>query len=293
MNRVPQSMKDTPNWCLWKAEERNGKTNKVPYSPNYNGHASSSNPNTWSTYEKAYKRFKDNISIYSGLGFQLSGSGLIFIDLDHCIEGATPSRMAKDFLNVLDGGYCEVSQSGTGLHFFVRGEIPHFHAVADKEVTYKGTEHNAIELYNSGRFCACTFNTIHSEEPMPVSNELIQLLKDCGIDFEKAHRERHRRRQRATRNASRSNNQILDVLELIDPTECNYSEWYQVGAALKAEGFNVEVWIDWSAKDPSRFNERACYKKWESFKRESGQMVTAGTIFYIWEKQANIRNGRI
>lgn len=299
MNRVPDSMRQTANWCLWKAEERNGTTAKVPYDPNYDGHvsiydghASSTDPHTWSTYEKARKRYADNTNFYNGLGFQLSGSGLIFIDLDHCIEGGTPSRMAKDFLNVLDGGYCEVSQSGAGLHFFVRGEIPHFHTVADREVTYKGTEHNAIELYNEKRFCACTFHTIRSEEPLPVSNALIRLLQDCGIDFEKEHRERQRRRQRATRNTSRSNSQVLDVLELIDPIECSYTEWYQIGAALKAEGFSVDNWIDWSAKDPNRFHENECYKKWESFKRESGAMVRAGTIYHVWKKQANMRNRR-
>lgn len=30
VKNIPVAMKDKPNWCLWKLEEREGRTTKVP-----------------------------------------------------------------------------------------------------------------------------------------------------------------------------------------------------------------------------------------------------------------------
>lgn len=77
---------------------------------------------------------------------------------------------------------------------------------------------------------------------------------------------------------------LAEVIEGIDPAVCSYEEWYQVGAALKHEGYPCSVWESWSARDTERFRPGECAKKWESF-RGSNTPVTGGTLVSIARAQ--------
>ena len=71
---------------------------------------------------------------------------------------------------------------------------------------------------------------------------------------------------------------LLSMLEAIDPAGLNYTEWTQVGMALKHEGLTAYDWDQWSARDASRYKPGECYKKWESFNEGAGRIVTGGTL---------------
>ena len=71
-------------------------------------------------------------------------------------------------------------------------------------------------------------------------------------------------------------NNLLEVLKYINPSDCDYQEWVNVGMALKHEEYSVTDWDDWSRTDP-RYHTGECEKKWPSF-NGSGSPVTAGTI---------------
>ena len=73
---------------------------------------------------------------------------------------------------------------------------------------------------------------------------------------------------------------LTELLKYIDPATCDYSEWAQVGMALKEEGFPVSAWEDWSAGDPARFHAGECAKKWRTFNGASSP-VTGGTIYQM------------
>ena len=74
---------------------------------------------------------------------------------------------------------------------------------------------------------------------------------------------------------------LEEALQFIDPSSCNYEEWCNVGMALKYEGYPVTVWADWSRRDPARYHEGECEKKWLSFNGGSHESVTAGTIILM------------
>lgn len=76
------------------------------------------------------------------------------------------------------------------------------------------------------------------------------------------------------------NNNLTDLLKYIDPAGCDYTEWVQVGMALKEEGYPVSVWEDWSAGDMRRYHPGECDKKWRSF-TGTETPVTGGTIFQM------------
>lgn len=69
---------------------------------------------------------------------------------------------------------------------------------------------------------------------------------------------------------------ILEALKHIDVAKLSYQEWVNVGMALKAEGFNVDVWDNWSRND-TRYKAGECERKWKSFNGSSNP-VGAGTI---------------
>lgn len=75
------------------------------------------------------------------------------------------------------------------------------------------------------------------------------------------------------------NETILEALEALDPSLCTYSEWVQVGMALKAEGLPCSYWESWSARDSGRFVSGECEEKWNTFD-DTGK-TNGGTIIYL------------
>ncbi len=73
---------------------------------------------------------------------------------------------------------------------------------------------------------------------------------------------------------------IEQALEYIDCSTLNYTEWIQVGMAIKEAGMCCEVWDKWSAKDSRRYTPNGCEKKWDSF-NGSSQPITQAYIFKL------------
>lgn len=157
LNSIPTSLKELPQWLMWKLEQRRGdKPTKLPYQTN-NQLAKSNDATTWTTFEAVAKRSK--LPGFSGIGFVFAvGDPFIGIDLDGCRHPDTGriADWATEIANKLDS-YTEVSPSGTGIKVFARGlwrietgkklELP-AEFVCDKSP--------AIEIYDRGRYFAVT-----------------------------------------------------------------------------------------------------------------------------------------
>lgn len=143
---IPPSMRDARRWLGWKAtpaktkdgEDYLDKVPKRPHAPDQN--ASSTNPDTWGTFNKA-------VSVYqrgsvNGIGFALC-EGWFGVDLDGVIDPETNEMepAAKEIVSRLNT-YTEVSPSGTGVKCFLRGHVPESKkGIADgMEVEVYGTE---------------------------------------------------------------------------------------------------------------------------------------------------------
>lgn len=157
-NFIPNALKAQKNWVLWRLEtNKDGRSTKIPYSAVYNGKASSVKPTGWTDYDNAMKVLNNNPDKYSGLGFMLGSSRLIFTDIDHCInEDGALSDTAKDVIGAFsDKTFVEVSQSGSGLHIFSYGEID----------SNFNNRKSGVEMYKDKRFCALTGNAFIAAEP--------------------------------------------------------------------------------------------------------------------------------
>ena len=88
---------------------------------------------------------------------------------------------------------------------------------------------------------------------------------------------------------------LRELLEYIDPAQCSYEEWLNVGLALHQEGYPMFIWEEWSADDRKRFHEGECAAKWESFGRYAGKLVTGATITQMakengWTSKRKLEN---
>ncbi len=120
---IPQELKDSPSWTLWKKEIRDGKDAKVPYQVD-GTRARSNDPSTWVKMDTAIMAYQD-IGGYDGICFMMpvEPSGIVFIDIDHCINDGVIEPWAQEVIDDFNS-YTERSQSGNGLHILIRGEKP-------------------------------------------------------------------------------------------------------------------------------------------------------------------------
>lgn len=130
---------------------------KVPMQATRPCPASSTNPATWSSFEEAVEAVENGY--YDYIGFVFNDNGIVGIDLDDAVDtfeytnlGLLETRSVRQLsplannIQKLCSSYTEVSKSGTGLHIFVKGDIP-----------FKGKNNLAgVEMYKTARFFIMT-----------------------------------------------------------------------------------------------------------------------------------------
>lgn len=135
---IPVELTSRPRWV-----RRTGR--KVPLTV-HGDVASSTDPSTWSRYAYAAAS-----AAGAGLGFVLDGDGVVCLDLDHALVDGELLPWAQRIVDAAGPTWVEVSQSGTGLHVWGRGSLPHGRRIA--------VGSGSVELYGIGRYIAVTGRT--------------------------------------------------------------------------------------------------------------------------------------
>jgi putative DNA primase/helicase len=141
---LPAAMVTRKQWLCWRAEDRDGKTTKVPVDPSTGSYASTTDPEMWTDFATA-RKYAETEGI--GLGFVFADCDpLVGIDLDHCrdVDSGALADWAEDIIARLDS-FTEISPSGTGVHVIVKGELPDGR-----------NRHGDVELYETSRFFTVT-----------------------------------------------------------------------------------------------------------------------------------------
>lgn len=169
---IPHELKERHQWVAYKivpSLDPDKKDQKIPIDVKTGKGASSTNPKTWTSFDEVLD-FLDEWERYEHSHFDkkqgelvgvVMGPGYVFskddpytgIDLDDCInhEGSVEPWADKIVSNL--NSWTEVSQSGKGLHTFVRGKKPG-----------KKCRKEKIECYDQSRFFAMTGNSIGPTE---------------------------------------------------------------------------------------------------------------------------------
>lgn len=77
---------------------------------------------------------------------------------------------------------------------------------------------------------------------------------------------------------------LLQILDHIDPALLDYQEWLSVGMALKEAGHTASEWDEWSRRDAARYHAGECFRKWDGF-RGASRPVKSGTIVQLAREQ--------
>ena len=138
---IPFELKQQHNWVCAN------HTSKVPMQTYTHAAASSTDPNTWSSFEDALKAVQNKR--YEYIGFVFADTGIVGIDIDAGYEDDLPSALAVDIIGHCRS-YTEKSKSGRGFHILLKGDLP-----------FKGRNNLAgVEIYKTARYFIMTGDTI-------------------------------------------------------------------------------------------------------------------------------------
>jgi len=157
---IPQELKKSASFCVWKREKRNGKMTKVPHNPTNGTFAKTDDPSTFAAFSVAMKAYA--MGGWDGIGFRVS-EGIGAIDIDHCIrEDGSLNDVAASIMSFFPEAYFERSPSGSGLRGFFKLD-PDF--AYDKTVYYINNRKHGLEVYLPGatnRFVTVTGDVYRS-----------------------------------------------------------------------------------------------------------------------------------
>jgi len=123
--RLPPALSELcamSNWVVWRwTKNGNGKWSKPPFQSRFPSRLASNNMvTTWSSHAAAVEAVKNREA--DGVGFVLTGTEIVAIDLDHCRDPATGKidPWAQALIEKA-GSYVEITVSGTGLRVIGKG----------------------------------------------------------------------------------------------------------------------------------------------------------------------------
>lgn len=211
----PKDLAALPNWVCWRLEKdkKSGRDMKVPYSPYDTKRASASNPATWGSLSEAQTCAEKYL--FSGIGFMFTEkSGIVGVDIDHCLADGKPNGIAADILSQLPPTYIEISPSGTGLHIFLKGTLP------------PGGNRNSklgVEMYSSSRYFTVTGKTFEkSADSIGEDNGALEYIHRKYIAQSKQNRQKPRENQP---NSSLSDDEIVSLAQASKDSEAFTSLW--------------------------------------------------------------------
>ncbi len=150
-DNVPQELKRLSQWVCWRYETRGEKRTKVPISAKTGALASTTDPDTWSSFGEATLSME--WGQHDGIGFVFAASDpYFFIDLDDARDIDVTEPWAAEIVDRFPI-YWEVSPSGSGLHGIGRGTLP-----------AGGNRKGKIEVYDRARFATVTGQALDGNE---------------------------------------------------------------------------------------------------------------------------------
>ena len=139
---IPEELKELNQWVCTRSDS------KVPMRAFENEAASSTNPQSWATFDTANEAVSKGY--YDYCGFVFADNGIVGIDIDTGYDDdGLMTPLAADIIGRCES-YTEKSKSGRGFHILLRGTLP-----------FKGKNNLAgVEIYKSARYFIMTGDTI-------------------------------------------------------------------------------------------------------------------------------------
>lgn len=188
LKNIPEELKSLPQWVgFLRTSEKNGRMSKKPVNPHTLYGASSTNSETWGSFEDALSSIGKPCKVGMDSG-KVEGIGFVFappycgIDLDHVIDPDT-GEIQQDALDVVEtvDSYTEISPSGTGLHIIYKGAI---HPDWKKKQGGAFGENTDLEMYQTGRYFTVTGNIFGNYTAVNERDSMAQLIQNTYMKQE-------------------------------------------------------------------------------------------------------------
>src|SRR5215831_18016141 len=299
-------------WLCWRWFWNGKKWTKPPYrADDPSRYASTSNPETWGTYEQALEQVRAGNA--DGIGFALKGRNIGGVDLDHCRDPSTGDidAWAREYRERFPGAYTEITVSGRGLRVLGTSCLDSF---APKfKLPYNGNG-AALELFsNSSHYLTLSCREISSCVVLPPIGDTMTALaaelrappKQDGMDFDAAPRIDDAPRTapddgteepepgftpwsfaEETRLRSALGAIPTDEKALAEKFGHAHDTWVKIGRAIERLDWGERgyaVFRDWSAQNAAEFDERGLRTQWSSFNRNRNareKPTTVATVYH-------------
>lgn len=142
LQNIPEELKALTQWVCANSNS------KVPMMSWDCYPASSTNPNTWSTFQGAVDSVR--CGNYEHIGFVFNDNGIVGVDIDAGYdEDGFLTEIASDIIGQCKS-YTEKSRSGRGVHILLKGTLP-----------FKGKNSlKGVEIYRQARYFIMTGDTL-------------------------------------------------------------------------------------------------------------------------------------
>ncbi len=180
LGRVPAALRAERRWVCWRRVERDGRATKAPVDAGTGRAAKSTDPATWTTFERAEaavgKWGCDGVGFVFGPDRAYTG-----LDLDHVLSGG---RLADEYLWVVEEAdtYTEVSPSGDGLHLIFLGAKPE----GAERCRAKQPGGRVVEMYDHDRFFTVTGKVFEGHGTLRASPAVLAKVYRSWIGREEA-----------------------------------------------------------------------------------------------------------
>ncbi len=286
---IPKPMEAEKNfllYALFEPEVPGGKKRKIPVDPKSGLPLKDwSNRKNLMSYELAYSLLTRHPDRFAGLGYAMTGNGLICIDIDKARnEAGNLTPLAQSLLDTIPG-WVEISTSGN-LHIWTRGQW----------AEGKSVNHGlGLEVFNSTGFIALTGNALDAKRAIPDSDVDLKTLLGSYFDV--------KIKEGSTTSAldpfelycKREPNLTLAearriTLEELNPTP-RREDWRRVGMALhfqfEGDPEALAIWNEFSAREEcgNYLGFEDVKEQWESFDLAHPNPTTFASLRNMLKKQ--------
>jgi hypothetical protein len=275
---IPEALKATPRWVIWRAGPINegGKFPKIPINVLTGAKVSAHEPANWLIFETALTAYRAGKC--HGIGFVPAGRPLVMnsdvplyacaIDLDGC---GGELGVHEALWNSLGQPYVEVSPSGNGLRMFM----------LSTEVLKGGNAGNGFEMYFDKQFVTITGQSLGGT------------LIECTDELKRLHdlkfpakvkpirRDRPAKKYPPTEETPRNIARVWELLSKID-ADCDYVVYRNTIWAVEALGWQCgdALQREWSLTAPHRFEGDTLISLQNSFE-PADDHIGFGTLVYL------------
>jgi len=265
---IPAELHDLRRWVVWRWQwkEKAGKYDKPPKQLDGRD-AKSNDASTWCSLGEALQA-----DGFDGVGFVLTDSDYVGVDLDDCRDSATGviHEPHASVIHTLDS-YAEVSPSGRGVKLLVRGKLP--------PKCRKANHDDGFEVYDKQYFTLTGHRVPGTPATINERQRQVEWLIREFVEPKRHENNGHGNLDGVELTAEDKIATARSALAGLSASRANgYWDWLTIGMALHSVSDTLlGDWDAWS-RGSDKWSDSACAAKWRTF---SGNRVGLGTLIHF------------